>query len=440
MNCERTKHLLAVIVCAICQHITVYAQEQQTIPTTDFNTKAYLRRGDYYRFAAISFFEADSATALRFKKKFTPGLKRTLVLESAESECANTDEIKLRTQRKREIPFLLTDDPNCEVVRHYYQALAGFVEIGKVYVVTAAYQRGTEPIIIGTVCIQSPYINQIADPDFLLNSINDPLSYGLLDAKELQAVPTQEYETKDSGKTVVVKGSITQTSFKTMYEYIADGIKRGIFLDCTEKIRPPFTRYTPLSNIATMPKEFQQFLKSKGVLDSIQKADRDYQKAISLSIKEMPSSVCDKPKTAEEALTTLSTDVFQKYILARWRICDPYLQSLLRWFLNSNAPSSGTDSSVYAVGRLRHNGKYDVIMLEIGQKKLLKTEIDNIMLYGTQEILSDPAQYCHEYSHIVPPKPDVLEYIERWYQRWQVEMQEQKATLKPKAVKTRTTR
>lgn len=206
-------------------------------------TKAFLRRMDWYKYSNISIFEADGAAVKRFKETFTPSLPRTAGLEAAEQECTNTDDIRKRITKKQPVPQALIDEggspQDCEVVKTYYTSLAALVQIGKVYVITERYQEGQEINILGVIPIQAPSTPvAAADPDFLKNSLNAPLSTGLMDGADLRQFKTKEFEKNDStGNMDPVKGSIESTGSENMYDYLKAIIKQNPS-EKTSSIRP----------------------------------------------------------------------------------------------------------------------------------------------------------------------------------------------------------
>jgi hypothetical protein len=222
-----------MIILCVCSTITLSAQEI---------TKSFLRKLDWYKYSNISVFEADNPTMKRLSEVLTPGLPRTQALETAEQECTNTDDIKKRISKKQQVPQSLIDEggspQDCEAIKSYYTALAGLVRIGRVYVITERYQDGNEPVILGVVSIQTPTQVQAADPEYLKNSLNSPISLGVLDAADLRQFKTKEYEKDDStGAMVAVKGSIEGTGSENMYDYIKSIIKQNP-AERTQAIRP----------------------------------------------------------------------------------------------------------------------------------------------------------------------------------------------------------
>jgi hypothetical protein len=225
--------ICAVIITIIGSAVALPAQEI---------TKSFLRKLDWYKYSNISVFEADNPTMKRLSEVLTPGLPRTQALETAEQECTNTDDIKKRITKKQQVPQSMIDEggspQDCEAIKSYYTALAGLQRIGRVYVITERYQDGSEPVILGVVSIQSPSQVQAADPEFLKNSLNAPLSIGVLDASDLKQFKTKEYEKDDStGAMVAVKGSIEGTGSENMYDYIKSIIKQNP-AEKTNAIRP----------------------------------------------------------------------------------------------------------------------------------------------------------------------------------------------------------
>jgi hypothetical protein len=201
---------------------------------------------DWYKYSNVSVFEADNNAMKRFKETFTPSLPRTAGLEAAEQECTNTDDIKKRIQKKQPVPQALIDEggspQDCEVVKNYYTQLASLVQIGKVYILTERYQEGQEINILGVIPIQSPATPAAAaDPDFLKNALNAPLSSGLMDGADLRQFKTKEFEKNDStGQMEPVKGSIESTGSENMYDYLKSIIKQNP-AEKTNLIRPSQT-------------------------------------------------------------------------------------------------------------------------------------------------------------------------------------------------------
>ncbi|MCS6809111.1 MAG: hypothetical protein RML40_10130 [Bacteroidota bacterium] len=205
-------------------------------------TKSFLRKLDYYKYANVSIFEADGSATTRFREVITPGLPRTPALEQAEQECTNTDDIKKRIQKKQPVPQTLIDEggspTECEVVKNYYTQLASLVQIGKVYVICERYTEGSDPVILGVVGIQAAATpQQAADPDFLKNSLNGPISSAVLDASDLKQFKTKEYEKDEAGTAVAIRGSIESTSFDNMYDYLKNMIKQNP-AEKTASVRP----------------------------------------------------------------------------------------------------------------------------------------------------------------------------------------------------------
>ncbi len=205
-------------------------------------TKTFLRKMDYYKYSNISLYEADASAVKRFSESITPGYPRTPALETAEQECTNTDDIKKRVQKKQPVPQTMIDEggspADCETVKNYYTALAGLIRIGKVYVLCERYTDGNDPVILGVMGIQAPTQQQAADPDFLKNALNGPISSAVLDASDLRQFKTKEFEKDDStGSMIAVKGSIEGTGAENMYEYLKGMIKQNP-AEKTSAIRP----------------------------------------------------------------------------------------------------------------------------------------------------------------------------------------------------------
>jgi hypothetical protein len=224
---------LCTVILFLSGSTTLQAQEM---------TKTFLRKMDYYKYSNISLFEADGAAVKRFAEVLTPGLPRTAALETAEQECTNTDDIKKRVSKKQPVPQAMIDEggspTDCETVKNYYSALAGLVRIGKVYILCERYTEGNEPVILGVIGIQSPSQQQAADPDFLRNALNGPISSAVLDASDLRQFKTKEFEKDDStGAMVAVKGSIEGTGTENMYDYIKNAVKQNP-AEKTASIRP----------------------------------------------------------------------------------------------------------------------------------------------------------------------------------------------------------
>lgn len=201
--------------------------------------KATLRKLDYYRHSGYALYEADSALVHRLSERLTPGYPRSRVLDSAENECTNTDDIKKRISKRQPVPQAMIDEGgspwDCEKVKNYYTALAGLVRIGRAYIVVN--MRGAEPKIIGMVSTMAPGPTQETDPDFLNNSLQGPISNSVLDVADLQRFKTTEFEKDDSTKTLVaVKGSMLKTSAENLYDYCVDGLRKGLFTDRTASV------------------------------------------------------------------------------------------------------------------------------------------------------------------------------------------------------------
>jgi hypothetical protein len=205
--------------------------------------RPFLRKMDYYKYSAISFFEADAAAQKRFREKYTPTLQKTAAVEQAEQDCPNTDEIKKKLKNRQPVPQSLIDDaPNeCEIVRNYYKTLSETVQIGKVFIVTEKYQDGTEPVIIGAVAINALPTAQAADPEAIKNALNSPKE--VLDANELRSFKTQETEQSTDPNNpgeVHINGSIENTTYTNMYDYLKALIKQNP-QDKVSQIRPTQT-------------------------------------------------------------------------------------------------------------------------------------------------------------------------------------------------------
>ncbi|MFY8001252.1 MAG: hypothetical protein ACOVSW_21850 [Candidatus Kapaibacteriota bacterium] len=208
-----------------------------------YERKEALRTIENYSYAGYALYEADSAITQRLRESITPPYPRTPSLEEAERECTNTPEIiRLASQRKAISDFAIYQNGNssdCELVKNYYQAVAGLIRIGRVYVIVNVSE--IEPRIIGLVCTQAPTGLQKIDPDFLKNALNGSISSGTLDAIDLLQFPTQEYE---QATHTPIKGSIIGTSAKNLYEYCLEGLRKGVFIDRTSEVFPfPAVRY-----------------------------------------------------------------------------------------------------------------------------------------------------------------------------------------------------
>ncbi len=201
--------------------------------------KATLRKLDYYRHSGYALYEADSTLVHRLSERLTPGYPRSRVLDSAEKECTNTDDIKKRISKKQPVPQTMIDEggspSDCEIVKNYYTALAGLVRIERTYIVVN--MRGAEPKIIGMVSTMAPSPNQETDPDFLRNSLQVPIYSSVLDVEELEEFPTKEFEKDDStGLMIAVKGAMLNTSADYLYDYCMEGLQKGIFTDRTASV------------------------------------------------------------------------------------------------------------------------------------------------------------------------------------------------------------
>lgn len=198
----------------------------------DVSLKQALLRLSNYAYSNISLFEADYSATRRLREVLTPPLPRTSALETAEQECANTEDIKKKISKGQPVSQALIDEggsPNaCETVKIYYSKMASLEQIGKVYIVTKRYTEGEKPEILGIVSIPPPSSLQAADPNFLRNALLSPLSVGTLTAAELSAMKTKEFVRDDStGVMVSVKGSIEWTSSETMLDYLSESIRQN---------------------------------------------------------------------------------------------------------------------------------------------------------------------------------------------------------------------
>lgn len=193
-----------------------------------------------YSHAGFALFEADSACAVRFRETIIPAYPRSPLLDSAEAACKQSEAIKRRIVSEQYVPQALIDSgvegvafpPDCAMVRDYYVSLERLVRIGRVYIIVN--MRGAEPSILGVVCIQAPTQVQQRDPDFLRNALNGAIQSGTLSNEQLRAFATQEYIVKN-GKKTPVKGSIENTPYATMHDYLMAGLREGRFKDCTDQ-------------------------------------------------------------------------------------------------------------------------------------------------------------------------------------------------------------
>jgi hypothetical protein len=194
-----------------------------------------------YSHAGFALFETDSACAVRFRETITPGYPRSPLLDSAEAACKQSEAIRRRIVLEQYVPQALIDSgveagafpPDCALVRDYYANEEKLVRIGRVYAIVN--MRGGEPSILGVVCIQSPKKSQQSDPDFLRNSLFGAISNGTLSNEQLRAFATQEYIVKN-GKRTHAKGSIENTPYATMHDYLMAGLREGRFRDCTDQV------------------------------------------------------------------------------------------------------------------------------------------------------------------------------------------------------------
>lgn len=191
-----------------------------------------------YSHAGFALFEADSACAVRFRETITPAYPRSPLLDSAEAACKQSEAIKRRIVSEQYVPQAMIDSgveggafpPDCAMVRDYYVSLRRLVRIGRAYILVN--MRGVEPSILGVACIQAPTQVQQHDPDFLRHALNGAIQSGTLSNEQLRAFATQEYIVKN-GKKTPVKGSIENTPYATMLDYLMAGLREGRFKDCT---------------------------------------------------------------------------------------------------------------------------------------------------------------------------------------------------------------
>ncbi len=216
------------------QQIERIMQIGKSPSTFDVPLKQALLHLSDYAYSNISLFEADPYAKKRLREVLTPPLPRTSALETAEQECANTDDIKKKISRGQPVPQALIDEggsPNaCESVKIYYSKMASLEQIGKVYVVTKRYAEGEEPEILGIVSIplNEERKEQANDSDVLRNALSSPLTVGTLTAAELSAMKTKEFVRDDStGVMVSVKGSIEWTFSETMLDYLSESIRQN---------------------------------------------------------------------------------------------------------------------------------------------------------------------------------------------------------------------
>jgi hypothetical protein len=214
---------------------TVTSVTSSTRYTYQYNPLSSLSN---YSHAGFALFEADRSCALRFRETLTPSYPRSPALDSAEASCRNSAAIKRRIASEQYVPQALIDagvedgafPPDCAMVRDYYTSIKGLVRIGRVYAIVN--MRGGEPSILGVVCIQAPTHIQQRDPDFLRNALNGAIQSGTLSNEQLHAFATQEYIIKN-GRKIPVKGSIENTPYATMHDYLMAGLREGRFKDCT---------------------------------------------------------------------------------------------------------------------------------------------------------------------------------------------------------------
>lgn len=338
-----------------------------------FNVKEYLRRIEYYKYANVSVFEADSTTALRFRETFTPLTPKTTAVEEAERECSVSAQIWFLLRNKQSVPasLLEVNRSACETVLEFARHSTKEAEerIGRVFIVTAKYKSGTEPILVGAVSIEAGTFIQQADPDFLKSSLNSPLAEGTLSSAELQRFATQEQSNS-------AKGSIKKPLGKTMLEHCAASIKQGMFKDITAELRPTFS-----PEVAYLAKKGVFTVQPRGILP-------------------LPKSVATlTPECA--ALTTIDDEALP--YLTRWQVLEPRLIATVRgyFFQQQKFP---TDTTVIITGEKRRTGKYEIYELRCGNEVATKKDLDNTMLQGVKDQLSEPISgwnegkedYCHD--------------------------------------------
>jgi hypothetical protein len=104
-------------------------------------------------------FYADVATVKAIHNILTPSPERTPALEVAEQECTNTDAIKKRISKRQPIPQALIDEggssKDCELVKQYYSALAGYEPVQQVAMLVSKAQNGKNPELLGALALRS---------------------------------------------------------------------------------------------------------------------------------------------------------------------------------------------------------------------------------------------------------------------------------------------
>jgi hypothetical protein len=359
-----TRIIAAMLVVLVFMSGEITAQRR-------FTVKEYLRKLEYYQYANVSIFEADSATTARFREAFTPLMPKSAVEEAAERECGASEKIIALVKKKQFIPasLLTSNTAACQQMVEYAKRVTKENEerIGRVFIVSVKYKSGEEPIILGSTAIRTGTFIQQSDPEFLENSLNWTVDTGTLNKRELQNFATQEIRDGE-------RGSIQKPLGKTMVEHCAASIKQGIFKDVTPSLRPHFS-----PEVAYLAKKGVFAVQPRGILP------------LPISLATLPSE--------QIALSVIDNDALP--YLTRWQILDQGLVALARNYFYQIGKFA-TDTVVIVTGKVKKNGKYQIHELRCGDEVVTHNEIDRTMVQGLVDKLSEPVRdeneevYCHD--------------------------------------------
>lgn len=188
-------------------------------------TKSFLKNVEHYRYAKISLFEADPNANRRFRESLTPSLPP--LDPEIEIECEFAEEIKKALTAKP--PKKIKQDwsnETCEPLIRYYTAKASNKQITKTYVVTEQYTEGTDPVILGVLCVTNDGPSSGSTSKGVLFSTVDKPAF-TFDASDLRNFKTKELTKDSTGADVDAPGSIIGTGYDNMYDYIKGAIKQS---------------------------------------------------------------------------------------------------------------------------------------------------------------------------------------------------------------------
>ncbi len=164
----------------------------------------------------------------RFREEYTPPIVLTNAINIAEQECTIADEIKKRVRQKNPIPQSMIDEggssADCEMVMNYYKALVSLRPIANVYAIVDknSAREGKNPRLIGAIATPEPLGESAIEAEAA--AFSRPIRFFSL--PDLEALPTGVYEKdEETGAMVAVRGSIRNSGFTTLAQYIQWYIK-----------------------------------------------------------------------------------------------------------------------------------------------------------------------------------------------------------------------